>query len=147
MRRIALFVLLTTAACRGGSLRRNLAPEQLPADSLYWRGLAQLDASNTSGSTDSAVHYLDLYLANGTVQSHRVEATVLRQLARDALFLARVQAALQQQQKPDTVRVQSRAKPNDDALREILRLKDELAKANEELDRIKKRLANPKPPQ
>jgi len=34
---------------------------------------------------------------------------------------------------------------DDEAVKEIQRLKDELAKANEELDRIKKRLAAPKP--
>ena len=36
-------------------------------------------------------------------------------------------------------------KSDDEAVKEIQRLKDELAKANEELDRIKKRLAAPKP--
>jgi hypothetical protein len=143
----ALSVVTVAAACRPPFMRRNLQPDPKAPDSLYWRALSQLDAANTNGSTDTALHYLNLYLADGTVQTHRVEATVLRQLTRDALLLARVQAALTTQQKTDTVRVQStRPVRDEEALKEIQRLKDELAKANEELERIRKRLANPKPP-
>ena len=146
MKRLLLFALLVAAACRPGLFGKRNPDPVMSEDSLYWRAVAHLDAANTNGSTDSAVHYLDLYLRNGTVQKHRVEGTVLRQLARDALMLARMQAALSQQ-KPDTVKVAvPRAIRDEDALKEIQRLKDELAKANEELERIRKRLANPKPP-
>ena len=143
MRTLVLFTLLVAAACRPSTFRRPFAPTQGP-DSLYWRAVAHLDAANTNGSTDSAMHYLNAYLSNGTVQEHRLEATVMRQLARDALLLARVQAALNQQ-RTDTVRIRSESKGRDEeALREIQRLKDELSKANAELDRIRKRLATPK---
>ena len=147
MTRLLLFTLLVVgAACRPGLLGRSPPNPLVSEDSLYWRAIAHLDAANTNGSTDSAVHYLNLYLGNGAVQKHRVEGTVLRQLARDALLLGRVQAALLQQ-KPDTVKVPvTRAVRDEEALREIQRLKDELAKANEELERIRKRLSNPKPP-
>ena len=146
MRRLVLFTLLVAAACRPGIFGKRQPDPVVSPDSLYWRAVSHLDAANTNGSTDSAVHYLNLYLTNGTVQPHRVEATVFRQLARDALLLARVQAALSQQ-KTDTVKVPvQRVARDEEALKEIQRLKDELAKANEELERIRKRLANPKPP-
>lgn len=146
MKRLILFGLFVAVACRPGLFRRGPRPDPEAADSLYWRAIGLIDAANTNGSTDSALHYLNLYLAEGVVQRHRLEATVLRQLARDALLLARVQAALQQQ-KPDTVRVRTEGRGRvEEALKEIQRLKDELAKANEELERIRKRLANPKPP-
>jgi hypothetical protein len=118
-------------------------------DSAYWRALTHLDAANKQGSLDSAITYLEAYLAAGTSQ-HRQEALVLRQLARDSRQLARVTVALQQV-KSDTTqpRASSDSVPrrrDEEALKEIQRLKDELAKANEELDRIRKRLAAPKPP-
>jgi hypothetical protein len=139
-----LFTLLVAAACRPGMFGRSAPDPLASADSLYWRAIAHLDAANTSGSTDSAVHFLNEYLAVGTVQKHRVEATVFRQLARDALLLARVQAALSQQ-KPDTVKVPvTRVARDEEALREIQRLKDQLARANEELERIRRRLASPR---
>ena len=144
MKRLVLFTLLVAAACRPGAHRTQPNPLR-SEDSLYWRAVGHLDAANTSGSTDSAVYYLNTYLSNGSVQKHRVEATVLRQLARDALLLGRVQAALREQ-RTDTVRIRAESKRDDDSLKEIQRLKDELAKANEELERIRKRLANPKPP-
>jgi hypothetical protein len=146
LRALLLFTLLVAAACRPLFGRGSALAPAAATDSLYWRAVSHLDAANPSGSTDSALHYLNLYLTNNSVQPHRREATVLRQLARDALLLARLQAALVQQ-KPDTVKVPvQRAGRDEEALREIQRLKDELAKANEELERIKKRLANPKPP-
>jgi aminoglycoside phosphotransferase (APT) family kinase protein len=118
-------------------------------DSLYWRALTHLDAANRQGSLDSAITYLEAYLAAGTSQ-HRQEALVLRQLARDSRQLARVTVALQQvkgdtaQPRPQTDTTTRRR--DEEALKEIQRLKEELAKANEELERIRKRLAAPKPP-
>ena len=78
------------------------------------------------------------------------EAAIMRRLVRDAQQLARVEAALNQARAQST---ETKAEPRpaetkikeDEALKEIQRLKDELAKANEELERIRKRLANPKP--
>jgi hypothetical protein len=146
VRRLILFAVLVAAACRPGAFRRSPPDPLTSEDSLYWRAVSHLDAANTNGSIDSALHYLNGYLANGTVQAHRVEAMVFRQLARDAQLLGRVQAALREQ-KTDTVRIRTEARTRDeDSLREIQRLKDQLARANEELERIRKRLANPRPP-
>ena len=150
MSRVVLLAIVCLAgACRHGpTLFRSDAPPQ--ADSLYWKAIYQLDAANKKGSLDSATAYLEAYLASGPTQSHRREAMVLRQLARDARQLARVQGALQQA-RADSADGRPRGdaeskRREDEAVKEIQRLKDELAKANEELDRIRKRLANPKPP-
>ena len=148
MRRIAVFIAITAtlASCRGTMFRRG-APEPAASDSLYWKAVLHLDALNRKGSTDSAIKFLDAYLARDTTQRHRLEALVLRRLARDAMQLARVEAALQQAKTAEPVKAGEPApKRDEEMVKEIQRLKDELAKANEELERIKKRLATPKPP-
>ena len=150
MIRVLLFggLVLTVACSHGPRFLRGSEPSSAP-DSLYWKAVGQLDA-NKESSLDSALTNLDAYLASGTEQPHRREAMVLRQLVRDSKQLARVEVALQQA-RSDT----SHARPHsdgetkrrdDEAVKEIQRLKDELAKANEELERIRKRLATPKPP-
>ena len=151
MRRAVLLALVClVGACRHGStLFGTSSTPGVDPDSLYWKAIFQLDAANKRGSLDSATTYLDAYLASGTAQPHRREAMVLRQLARDARQLARVQGALQQA-RADSADGRPRSdaeskRREDEAVKEIQRLKDELAKANEELDRIRKRLA-PKPP-
>ena len=149
MRRILLFTALVSmaAACNRAFVGRP-DPEPATSDSLYWKAVLHLDASNKNGTTDSALKYLDAYLARDTTQRHRLEALILRRLARDAMQLARVEAALQQAKSSEPARAPSEAAPkrDEEALKEIPRLKDELAKANEELERIRKRLAAPKPP-
>lgn len=150
MNRLVLLVLvgLVPACTHGPGFLRKSDRE----DSLYWRALTHLDAANRQGSLDSAITYLEAYLAAGTKQ-HRQEALVLRQLARDSRQLARVTVALQQvradttpQRAPSDTTPRRRDGRDEEALKEIQRLKEELAKANEELERIRKRLAAPKPP-
>ena len=148
MRAFILLVAATTllSSCKGTMLRRG-APEPAPSDSLYWKAVLHLDALNQKGFTDSAIKFLDAYLARDTTQRHRLEALVMRRLARDAMQLARVEAALQQAKSAEPTRPgEPPAKRDEEMVKEIQRLKDELAKANEELERIKKRLAAPKPP-
>lgn len=136
------------AACSHPPKFMRGAPEPPPpSDSLYWKAITHLDAANQRGSTDSAIKFLDGYLANGTQQPHRLEALTLRRLARDAMQLARVEAALQARSaEPAKSASEPGAKRDEEAVKEIQRLKEELAKANEELERIRKRLATPKPP-
>lgn len=149
MHRVAVFlsVVAIGAACNRPFAGRA-APEPVTSDSLYWRAVLHLDASNRNGSTDSALKHLDAYLAGDTTQRHRLEALVLRRLARDAMQLARVEAALQQARSTEGARPSGEPAPkrDEDAIKEIQRLREELAKATEELERIKKRLAAPKPP-
>ena len=149
MRPLLLSLVLVTAAC--SHLPSWMQPHNESrgdeGEALYWTAVSQLDAANQKGSLDSAIALLGTYLAS-SAQAHRAESLVLRQLARDAQQLAKLQSALQ------TVRVAGGTEPrpqtetkaagrDEEALKEIQRLKDELAKANEELERIRKRLAAP----
>jgi hypothetical protein len=144
---IAIGALVVGACSHPPAFLRRAPAEPAPSDSLYWKALTHLDAANQRGSTDSAVKFLDIYLGNSTTQTHRLEALTLRRLARDAIQLSRVEAALQQAKSAEPVRAGEPApKRDEEAVKEIQRLKDELAKANEELERIRKRLATPKPP-
>lgn len=149
MRNILHLVLATVVvgACSHPPTFMRAAPEQpAPSDSLYWKAVTHLDAANQRASSDSALRFLDLYLANGTQQAHRLEALTLRRLARDAMQLARVEAALQARSAEPPRSNGEPSRRDEEALKEVQRLKDELAKANEELERIRKRLAAPKPP-
>jgi hypothetical protein len=115
-------------------------------ETLYWRAVIALDPSNQRGSIDTAAALLDEYLLSPLRLAHLSEATALRSLAREAAQLARVQQALRQARadaRPsgDT----SEPRPGDEASREVQRLRDELAAAQAELERIRKRLANPRP--
>ena len=150
--RLLLVLLLASTACaRGSTFFRR--PKPTTADSVYSIALAFLDTTRRAPALDSAAKYLDLYLAMPRSEDKRAEASVMRRLVRDAQQLAKVEVALNQaratptETRPSDTRPSTEAKPRDDeALKEIQRLKDELAKANEELERIRKRLANPKPP-
>ena len=106
-------------------------------ESMYWRALYKLDPANpVSGARDAGV-LLDSYLGSGNA-THRAEALTLRRVATALEARASAPAAVAPA-KPDTP-------PNDKAKdEEIQRLKEELAKANAELERIKRRLAQPKP--
>jgi hypothetical protein len=157
MKATALALMVFVTACASGKSVFGRGPRDARTEALYWNALGHLDAANKQASVDSALVYLDSYLVTGRNQTHRREALVLQQLARQSQQLARVQAALQHSRaetKPDSTapaappaRTEADARRRDEeTVKEIQRLKDELAKANEELDRIRKRLAAPKPP-
>ena len=76
-------------------------------------------------------------LASGTT-THRTEAQTLRRVA-TALETARSTTA-STPSKTEVVKVDDKAQSE-----ELARLRDELARANAELERIKRRLAQPKP--
>lgn len=143
-----VFLAVTLAACARLPWTRESQPN--PDEKLYYRALTVLDSSATRQSLDSAVYYLDRYLASSYRQDHAWEAVVLRRLVVESQELRRVQTALER----DAVRTSGRRTEtaggevvrSDDTAREIQRLKDDLAKANAELERIRKRLANPKEP-
>lgn len=134
-------------------------PRPSPVEELYARALAHLDTTTKAASLDSAIYYLDRYLVSAHRQDHAHEAILLRRLAGEARELHRVEALLQQVRVESERRGEARSgdarsgeaeqrRPGegDASLREIQRLKDELAKANAELERIRKRLANPREP-
>jgi hypothetical protein len=102
------------------------------AEALFRRALYRLDPANSSGSIREAEAMLDVYLASPLSIPRRNDAAALRRLA----------AALDARPAVVTVTTPASGGAKDE---ELGRLKDELAKANAELERIKRRLAAPKP--
>ena len=151
MKRALVAALVFGTGCLHGTTlvqrKADSSPEAV-ADSLYWSAVRNLDATNKNGTLDAGIANLDAYLASPAKLKHATEAAVLRSLARNAQQLARVEATLQQ--RIAAVDTKQKAEPDsktrdEEMVKEIQHLKDELAKANEELERIKKRLATPKP--
>jgi hypothetical protein len=102
-------------------------------ESGYWRAVFKLDPANSTASTREAVSGLDAYLARSRNGLHRGEATTLRRLAQQLLALDRALVA--------------RESPAPEASRdeEVRKLREELQATKDELERIKRRLAAPKP--
>ena len=130
-------------------------------ESSYWRAVFKLDPSNRDLSIETAIMSLDGYLADTRPHQHTAEAKTLRRIAGELDRLNRLAGnALAQQIRDANAPPATRpgvsdsrpepAKPAADsaAQDEIKRLKDELAKANAELERIRRRLTQPpgKPP-
>jgi hypothetical protein len=135
-------------------------------ETTYWRALFKVDPSNTGtgSSTEAAMASLDGYLHDPRPRDHILEAQTLRrtlgqidalnrraQAASDQATAANNAAANAKALADNTKENANKADANANAVAadkdaEIKRLKDELAKANAELDRIKKRLGSPPPP-
>jgi hypothetical protein len=117
-------------------------------ETSYWRAVFKLDPANQTASPRDAIALLDAYLASGTFVAHPASAASLR---RGALALSRVATvAAAPAAAPASPAGRTDARPDaraDDKSRddEVQRLKEELAKANAELERIKKRLSQPNP--
>lgn len=133
------------------------APEALEA--TYWRALVRLDPSNPHASIPDAMTSLDLYLGDRRSHEHIREAAALRRVAVQLDAMSKVVASAAAISKDPNALANLRPaapdlrvdvnKPTIDpgaaAADEIKRLKDELAKATAELERIRKRLAQPPP--
>ena len=102
----------------------------------YWRALLKLDPSNPA-ATHESLAMLETYLANAPSGLHRTEAAIIRRLG---LALEARTAALAAIPPVPAVRPEDKLQEE-----EVLRLRDELAKANAELARIRRRLARPRP--
>lgn len=109
------------------------------ADARFWRALYALDPANGSASTTTAIAELDRYLEGPPSLPHWREAATLRRVAAQLETATRLAAAAQTQTSVTHV-VSADDHSKDD---EVQRLRAELARANEELDRIKKRLSKP----
>jgi hypothetical protein len=109
------------------------------ADATYWRALFKLDPANPNASPRDAAQLLDTYIATN-LGTHKAEAQALRRVA--GAIEARAIAATNSITAPKM----ELPKPEDLAKdEELRRVKEELAKATAELERIKRRLAQPKP--
>ena len=132
-------------------------PETL--ETAYWRALYRMDPSNHAESMTAAMAALDGYLADHRPRPHVAEARTLRRLAGQIDGLNHLAATTIAEPKEVATAPAPKAAAGDlrgDAAKsadtqaneaEIKRLKDELAKANAELERIKRRLSQPPPPQ
>lgn len=130
------------------------------SETAYWRALFALDPSNHGTSFRNAISSLDAYLSESGPREHAAEAATLRRiaghmdelnkLAASALAEARDTSAAARV-TPTDIRAEIKPPVAGDvglptaADVEIKRLKDELAKANAELERIRRRLAQPPP--
>lgn len=103
-------------------------------ETLFWRALLKLDPGNTGGSIAEGLALLDRYLADSATIAYRAEATILKRLAVTT-------QVLQAKGLAQSGRDSSGTRTSSDA--EVASLRAELARANAELERIKKRLANP----
>jgi hypothetical protein len=99
----------------------------------FWRALYMVDPSNKNASVAEGLRAMNIYLANPSSKMYRPQAEAIKRVATLTQSL-RAQQAQTKVVGRDTVYV-----TRED---EIAGLKDQLAKANAELDRIKKRLAN-----
>ncbi|HKN66081.1 MAG TPA: hypothetical protein VJW73_07375 [Gemmatimonadaceae bacterium] len=114
-------------------------------ESAYWRGVIALEPSNHDGSPQIATAFFETYSRGGGKLPHRVEADILRDIANrlqaGSPTVAVASPTPGASAAPATGAADLKAKDS-----EIQRLKDELAKANDELERIKRRLTAPTKP-
>ena len=111
-------------------------------ESAYWRGILALDPNNRDGSPQVAAALFETYAKAGGALPHRREAEILQRVAlRLQSPGVAVAAASSPSVAPPDRSADLKAKDV-----EIQHLKDELAKAKDELERIKKRLTTPTKP-
>jgi hypothetical protein len=101
----------------------------------FWRALYMVDPANKRTSIPEGIRALDIYLATPGTRWYRSQAEVLRRTAQSVQALRTATQAQPRVVGRDTVFVTREE--------EIAVLRDQLAKANAELERIRRRLANP----
>jgi len=116
----------------------------------FWKAAYLIDPANERGSLSGGIAALDAYLAADSAGLYREQATVLRRTAAVAQEIANAPKTTTADTLPtplvkDTTILLNKSKDEQIALLkdQLAKSKDDLAKANAELDRIKKRLANP----
>ena len=126
-------------------------------ETAYWRALYRMDPSNAHASLTGAMAALDGYLADSRPRQHVPEASTIRRVAGQLDALNKLTATAMAQAKDASAtakdakalaadasaKVADAAPPSSEA--EVKRLKEELGKANAELERIRKRLSQPPP--
>lgn len=124
-------------------------------ESGFWRAAYMVDPGNTLGSLDTGIAALDAYLATEPEGWYRNEASILRRTAVTAqglvtgvstgwLPVADTVVVVSRDSVPEQPR-RSRDEEIAELRSQLTKTRAELAEANAELDRIKKRLANPSP--
>jgi len=103
-------------------------------ETAFWRALYMVDPSNKTASIPEGLRAIDIYLATPGAKLYVAQALVVKRTAQSVQALKKAQVTPKISGR-DTVYVTREE--------EIAALKDQLARANAELERIKKRLANP----
>ena len=106
------------------------------AEVPYWRAVVKLDP-NSSAAVRESMAMLDSYLASAPAGTHRFEAGVFRRLG---LAIEQRNAAIAAIPPAPVVRQDDKAREE-----ELQKLRDELAAANAELARVRRRVARPRP--
>jgi hypothetical protein len=111
-------------------------------ETAYWRALIRLDPQYGSAGAADALPLLDRYLAGNGKREHREEASALLRVA-DLINRLNTQLSATTTRPAGTgaATAPPPALSAAEAESEVRRLKEGLAKANDELERIKKRLA------
>jgi hypothetical protein len=109
------------------------------SETAFWRALYKLDPTNQTGTPREAIVLLDGYLNASLAAPHRGAATALRRVA-TVLDRPPTVVAAPAPSAPSGAKADDKARDE-----ELARVKDELSKANAELERIKRRVAAPKP--
>jgi hypothetical protein len=115
-------------------------------ESAYWRGLLALEPANQDGSPTVAIALFEAYGRAQGPLPHRIEADILRHIAIKLQSFLPSAVASATSGTPSTAAPAASAADLKAKDAEIQRLKDELAKANDELERIKRRLTAPTKP-
>jgi hypothetical protein len=117
-------------------------------ESSYWRGVFLLEPENRDGSPLIAAALFETYNRSEGALPHRLEANILRHVAQRLQVQPAATVASTATVSASTGVTSSGDRSADLKAKdtEIQRLKDELAKANDELERIKRRLTTPTKP-
>jgi hypothetical protein len=132
-------------------------------EAAYWRALLLADPANPRSSPAEAVEAINRYFAGGSTAEAYDEATVLRRILQrvDSLTreVAQAQRLIAEAQEataeprpaaaptpaPAEGRETRPARENRNLVEQVRRLRDELSKANQELERVRKRLSEQRP--
>ena len=121
-------------------------------EAAFWKAAYMVDPANSRGSLSAGIAALDSYIAStDSTGWYYDQALVLRRTAAAAegvsamASMASAATTTPPETVKDTVVVVSKSRDEEIASLkdQLAKSKDDLAKANAELDRIKKRLANP----
>lgn len=109
------------------------------------RALYKADPANQIATAREATAVLDSALATPLDSAGRVDVRALRRVTTALERAATLAASGGGSSGTSTADSNARADDNKSTTEEVQRLRNELAKANAELERIKKRVAQPKP--
>jgi len=123
--------------------RRLHAGSPEAQESVFWRALYKLDPRNQAGTTEDVVTLVDTLLLAHGAQPRRAEAVVVR---RTALLIDSLRHEAELRRDTVVVRDTTRSVARERELEaQVKTLQDSLNATLAELERIRKRLAQPRP--